>query len=567
MPQCAPGKFGNALSASRKQRYEHQACGIANPTGAVLVNRSAKLRKRDYIAGLNHCVRQRDRFIDAHPRKDARHEQRCDLRLIRVTMHTVLHNGAPIFGRQFPPEALMLDKQSHIIFRHATGFRAKPSEVRRVHVAIGHVVLQPLSRTPLDAISVAIYFSVFVLLTIVTYRRPAFGVAGLILIEPFALYRDIGSTTLTLPKFALAAVCIALLLRRAPLRALLDPPVRSLVLALIAVTVMTAASYFEADFKGPVFTETLKSIEYLMVFSAAFLCYRMDPNDRVVRMSCFAIAAIVSILALSQEFTFAPAGMWIAGQPVPRIAGPLEGPNQLSAYLGILLPVLVAFAVSSRPKLSELTVLCVVILAELLTLSRAGVIATLAAVGTTLFVMRGRNVRVYAIGLVVPVVFGLAAVVLVGGEISHFWSTEPQFQEVSHLGTRGQLWEAAYRLWRAHPMLGIGAGNYELELGRAGFPGIRTHANSAYIQAAVEGGLPLLVSVLAQTWFSIRLFMRRGKSPLIAAALGASTGMALHQIVDCLLFYPKVGVLFWVLIAVSVGALSFEGERADGEPT
>lgn len=424
--------------------------------------------------------------------------------------------------------------------------------------------MQTIRHTPLDEFAVIIYLCVFYVLSVMTYRRPALGLAGLILIEPFALYRDVGATTLTLPKIAIAAVAIGLLLRRPQIRALIDRRALPLVLAACAIILTTALSYFQADFKAPVIRETFKAAEYLVVFALALLCYKTDPDDRILRNVFFFVALIVSALAISQEFTTAPAGIWIAHHGVPRIAGPLEGPNQLSAYLGLLLPILVAFVVIGRANIFELLVILITVCSDILTLSRSGVVASIVAVAVTLYALRGRNTKLYAMGLALPVVIGLAAVGLIGGEISHFWSTEPQFQP-SGLGTRAELWQAAYRMWQTHPLLGIGAGNYELELGSVGFPGIHTHSNSGYIQALVEGGIPLLLSVLVMAWFSIRTFLGNTRSPFVVGMLGAAAGMALHEGFDYLLFYPKIGMLFWVMLGLAVASL-IEADKDQGEP-
>lgn len=448
------------------------------------------------------------------------------------------------------------------------GFAQLPAKSVAVNLDSAHVVLQNIRHTPLDEFAIIVYLCVFYVISVVTYRRPSLGLAGLILIEPFALYRDVGATTLTLPKVAIAAVAVGLLLRRPRLRALIDPRALPLVFSACAIIAATALSYFQAEYKAAAVRETFKAIEYFVVFALALLCYRADPEERIVRNVCFFVAFIVSAIALSQEFTTAPAGMWIAHHAIPRIAGPLEGPNQLSGYLGLLLPVMVAFALSTRANAFELAAIFVTICAEVLTLSRAGVVSTFIGVGITLYALRGRNSKVYALGLALPVAIGLACVFLIGGEISHFWSAESQLQP-SGLGTRSQLWSAAYRLWMQHPLLGIGAGNYEFELGSVGFPGIHTHSNSGYIQALVEGGIPLLLSVLAMTWYSIRTFAGDNRRALVAGMLGASIAMALHEALDYLLFFPKIGVLFWLLLGLSTACLlqssSDKGKPGNGE--
>jgi O-antigen ligase len=125
------------------------------------------------------------------------------------------------------------------------------------------------------------------------------------------------------------------------------------------------------------------------------------------------------------------------------------------------------------------------------------------------------------------------------------------------VGRRSQLWGAAWALWKTHPWLGIGAGNFELELKVAGVTGVRTHANSLYLQALAEGGVPLFAATLLTVYASLRTFARGPlREPLVLGALAASIGLALHQIVDLLVFYPKVGEFWWIVLALGAARRS-----------
>ena len=85
-----------------------------------------------------------------------------------------------------------------------------------------------------------------------------------------------------------------------------------------------------------------------------------------------------------------------------------------------------------------------------------------------------------------------------------------EFNAPNGLATRAQLWAAAFELWKRSPWLGIGAGNFELHLQSVGLEGVRTHPNSAYMQALVEGGIPLLAAVLWTAFASVWVFARSG---------------------------------------------------------
>src|SRR6185312_395904 len=123
------------------------------------------------------------------------------------------------------------------------------------------------------------------------------------------------------------------------------------------------------------------------------------------------------------------------------------------------------------------------------------------------------------------------------------------------VGNRGQLWDAALRMWRRHPLVGVGAGNYELELPFYGVLGVRTHANSWYLQSLAEGGILLFgatVGVIAAIGAAFVREVRR--SPWIAGAAAASLEICLHQIADYLIFFPKVGMTWWLLLGIAAAA-------------
>jgi O-antigen ligase len=120
-------------------------------------------------------------------------------------------------------------------------------------------------------------------------------------------------------------------------------------------------------------------------------------------------------------------------------------------------------------------------------------------------------------------------------------------------------------MWLHSPILGAGAGNYELELAQYGVSGVRTHANSWYLQSLAEGGLALFAATLALLAAAIASFSGkplverlRAGSPWILAALAATIALAVHQIVDYLVFYPKVGAAWMLVLGVAAAAAARE---------
>lgn len=416
----------------------------------------------------------------------------------------------------------------------------------------------------LDPLSAALFAVTLVAAALVTARRPAYGLAALVLVMPFDFAREILGTTITLPKIVVLGVLLGVstyagcgaLVRKAPAPLLLG--------ALGVLLAATALSAIGAVHRGLVFREALKIVEYAAIFIAAFLCHSLDADDAPPRAAVAIAAVVVAISALAQEILGAPSGLFIGQAIVPRIAGTLDGPNQLSAYCEIAVATLGAWAIV-RPSRLLAAALGLTVFADVLTFSRAGWFA-LAVVTAVLATAGGRR----AWPALKP---GLAG--LVAGAAGALWwgiyARTPGILRASlessgyagGVGNRDELWGAALRMWLAHPVIGVGAGNFELLLPAYGLFGVRTHANSWYFQALAEGGIllfaatiGLIVAILAGMRRGRWLGSLRGASPWTVAAVAATIALALHQTVDYLVFYPKVGGPWWLLIGTAAAALA-----------
>ena len=414
----------------------------------------------------------------------------------------------------------------------------------------------------LDPWSLTIFAAVFAAVAILTIRRPAYGLCALILLTPFALSRDVLGTTITLPKAALVGVLVGLTAHPRILQRLRERPM-PLLLGVVGIYVaVTALTLVAALHPVATLRETLKFVEYAAVLVCAYCCFRLDPDDGAVCVAIAAAAIAVSVTALAQEFTGAPSGLYVGKAIVPRIAGVLEGPNQLAGYFQVAVAALGAWTLVRRTACTDVA-LALAVCADVLTFSRAGLLG-LAIVGAVLVVVGGRA----ALRTLRPAYAGLAAGLAVVGWWGYYAHTvdvlRVSLDESAYaggVGDRRELWHAAWQMWRAHPLLGVGAGNYELELPAYGTIGVRTHANSWFLQSLAEGGLALFAATIGLLVAIVATFARRvrGGSPWILAALAASVALGIHQIADYLVFYPKVGTAWWSLVGIASAAVARSG--------
>lgn len=396
-------------------------------------------------------------------------------------------------------------------------------------------------------------------LLLVTLWRPAYGLCGLILSDPFLLPVYVHGTTLTLPKVALIAVALGLVPRVANLRGILRDRALPILFAaqLLFIATMVISSIHAHD-HGAALRETLKAAQYAATLLVAYAAYRLDPGERAVRLSLVVLAFVVLVPALLQERIGAPQAEMVAGRTVQRIAGALEGPNQLAGFLGVIVPVLAAFWTLRTRIAAETLAIVLGILGCLLTLSRGGIVgltAGLLCVGVAHLVRARRGAMTAVFGA-----YGIVSVLAVfvfAGAAPH--AVAATFGAGGHdfsngLGSRADLWSAAYAMWKAHPFFGIGPGNFELMIGQF-TPGLHTHANGMFFQMLAEQGVFGLLAFLAVTAASVGVFLRRLDNPFALGAVGASSALAFHQIVDCIVIYPKVGVIWWVVLGVAAASV------------
>ena len=208
-----------------------------------------------------------------------------------------------------------------------------------------------------------------------------------------------------------------------------------------------------------------------------------------------------------------------ATSSVQRIAGYVGGaglagnPNDLALMLNLLLPLAGAlFVISKRPwlRLVALGVLMLSVAAVIVTFSRAGFI-TLAVIALATF---AAMVRRGALGAAVIVVFlSLGAVVLTPEQYFARLATITNI-DTDTTGSAQGRWDdyfVSLEYIRMHPLTGAGLGQDLLALNATRGHSTWRSVHNAYLQAAVDLGLPgmaLLLTLLLASFANVRRVRR-----------------------------------------------------------
>jgi hypothetical protein len=246
----------------------------------------------------------------------------------------------------------------------------------------------------------------------------------------------------------------------------------------------------------------------------------------------------------------------------PRLAGTFKMPNDLGAYLVIVLPMAIGYFVASwrgAQNWKFITVLGICLCAMganlALTLTRAAWIGVFAA---TLYI---------AIYFQRKLLWGLLVIALLSPFLMP-QAVKDRFEIMRQrpsgfMSERPQWWKTSAQLIAKYPITGIGLGRFRHEYqlhAPAGTYHKPYHAHNIYLHIAVEQGIPSLILFLAILFLIFRqLFALRkrddfwcnglfigGSGFLISALVYGLADQILHQR-PLLIFWFLVGLVFYVM--------------------
>lgn len=318
--------------------------------------------------------------------------------------------------------------------------------------------------------------------------------------------------------------------------------------------------------------EIVKWIEMGAVYCAAMHLLR----DRVTIMTV--IAAVVAS-GLSQALLGYVQFGWHLGPAAfasqhlfLRAYGTFDQPNPYAGYLNMILPIGLGFALLGPRRLRRWGWMAAVLLlgAVLVSESRGALLAGLvASSAVAACASRAAWRSVWAGVFVLLVAAWLASLGLVPtspadrfltavglGNVTFGSVNDANFSAVE----RAAHWLAGVRMFAAHPLLGVGIGNYSAAYPQyhpRGWYASLGHAHNYYINIAAEAGimglatyLLLIGSALWYSFVSVRLAREHVNRAIALGVAGALIATSAHNIFD-VLYVHGTAALLGLLIALS----------------
>lgn len=424
----------------------------------------------------------------------------------------------------------------------------------------------------------------FVFVALVSAWRPSLGLSFLILSVPVqtSLILAVGSRDVTLTKLVLVAVAIGWIAKVVTTRAY--PPVTGISVAFVLYILALIASVWNAVNRGAWAGETYRWLTAALVYVIASQSIRRRSDLLAVLAATSSAVIACGIVALIQVMNHSgPPSFTVNG--VTRAFGAFGEPNPFAAYFEIAALPLIGFlaALGFDRFWSKNRMLFIALAAPsafglsgvYLTHSRGGAIGALAGLLSIglLVDRRSRAALLFSAGLLALalVISGSSGAIVnriepLGGDWRGSAQVTPSNFSVEE---RVAHWGAALKMWEQHPIIGIGAGNFndnfrrDTPVWRFRIP--RGHAHNGYLQAAAQAGtvgliayLSLLIASLAQAGRCLRIASNPLERGIAIGTIAATVVVMAHGMFDYL-HVLNLGLQ----LSVAWGMLEFIRPRSD----
>ena len=363
---------------------------------------------------------------------------------------------------------------------------------------------------------------------------------------------------------------------------LLWPPV---CWAVVAFTLYAIIRYLTADIEYVARAEMIQIVMYAFLFLAIVNNLHRQESAQLITLALVFVAMAIAFYAVFQFLTNSNK-VWLLQEPYKhRGTGTFISPNNLAGFLEMILPLALAYTITSRlkalPKIFTGYAALVILAGIVVAVSRGGWIATALALLIFFAVLMFHHThRAPAIALLALFVSG---VLFFAPHDVLFTSRLKGLKEAGGdvtRDTRYLIWGDAVKLWHENPWWGIGPAHFDYRFGKYRPELVQKspdRVHNDYLNTLTDYGIVGIALILLAvgavltcavwTWRYVRgspNTLGEHRSNKLALVLGSSIGLIailIHSFVDFNMHIPANALLAVTLMALLTSYLRFATDR------
>lgn len=237
----------------------------------------------------------------------------------------------------------------------------------------------------------------------------------------------------------------------------------------------------------------------------------------------------------------------ISGETYLRATSSFPDPHMLSFFLGILTPLSLGLALKSK-KLLYFIFFIILFLGDILTFSRGGYVGILAGFIAVFFVFWFKFSVKYKIASFLAIILTIGALFFPSPVSDRLFSSL-NLKEGSNIG-RFEMWKKACFVSVENPFLGVGIGNYSLEVKPSASYREPIYAHNTYLDIASETGILSAVVWIAIVIVATSCFIKKARKENFFLWLAISLIIFfIHSLFETAVYSPVVLTLLLIIIS------------------
>lgn len=349
-------------------------------------------------------------------------------------------------------------------------------------------------------------------------------------------------------------------------------------LPFMALIIISLLSFKNSVSLGASLGGIVKLLKYLLIM---LVCAQEIRDVRQIKRIVLTVCCGVSLISLDALWQMYSGRDFIHGNIIqqaiglPRPTASFPNPNVMGVYLSALVPLIIGLALFYYKGIKKFIF---------------GLICAVGAIGIATTLSRGTGLGLYLSTLFLSfmkkskiIIAVLLAVILIfpfvmPGKIKQ-WAKDVNYNFIVFMCNpdRVYIYKTSINMIKAHPFLGVGVntfsknyGKYKIGPEEKGWESGETkYAHNNFLHLGGETGLLGLAAFL---WFlfiifkqGFLLFRKLSDEYLKAVAvslLACFIGFLVNGLTETSLYYPRVVMIFWYLIGISLALHKFAGSCA-----